>query len=104
MAEPTVPLWIDRSGLREDRPDPYLCLHFVTIFVRDQQRSLQFYLEQLGFVLVVDITLPSGDRWIEVAPPDGSANLALVAAKPGSEDYQFIGRSNQIYFHRRCHG
>ena len=73
-------------------------MHFVIIFVRDQERSLRFYLDQLGFRLVVDHHFESGERWIEVAPLDGSANLALVPAKPGSQDCKLIGRDSQVYF------
>src|SRR5438445_5814726 len=42
--------------------------------------------------------MESGDRWVAVAPPDGTAILALVAPKPGSEKYKFIGRSTDIIF------
>jgi serine phosphatase RsbU (regulator of sigma subunit)/predicted enzyme related to lactoylglutathione lyase len=90
--------WADRFLPRLDRDDPYLSLHFVIIFVRDQECSLRFYLDQLGFRLVVDHRFESGERWIEVAAPDGSANLALVAAKPGSEEYKLIGRDSQVFF------
>ena len=66
--------------------------------VHDQDRSLRFYRDQLGFNLVVDARMESGDRWVAVAPPDGTAILALVAPKPGSEEYKFIGRSTDIIF------
>jgi serine phosphatase RsbU (regulator of sigma subunit)/predicted enzyme related to lactoylglutathione lyase len=89
---------IDRSFLRLDTRDLYLCLHFVMIFVRDQERSLRFYIDQLGFRLVVDQVFESGGRWIEVAPPDGSASLSLALATPDSEAYNLIGRDSQIYF------
>jgi serine phosphatase RsbU (regulator of sigma subunit)/predicted enzyme related to lactoylglutathione lyase len=92
------PDWTDRFLPRLDQQDPYLSLHFVIIFVRDQERSLRFYLDQLGFRLVVDHHFESGERWIEVAPLDGSANLALVPAKPGSQDCKLIGRDSQVYF------
>jgi catechol 2,3-dioxygenase-like lactoylglutathione lyase family enzyme len=49
--------------------DPYLRLHAVRVFVRDQDRSLRFYLEQLGFKLAFDARLPSGQRWVAVALP-----------------------------------
>ncbi len=81
-----------------DRGQLHLSLHHVTILVRDQDRSLRFYLDQLGFNLVVDARMESGDRWVAVAPPDGTAILALVAPKPGSEEYKFIGRSTDIIF------
>ena len=75
---------IDRPVLRLDGQNPYFCLHFVMIFVRDQERSLRFYLDQLGFRLVVDQRFAAGRRWIEVAPPDGSASLSLALATSDS--------------------
>jgi extradiol dioxygenase family protein len=88
----------EQSALRLDRQDPYLRLHCVTIFVRDQDRSLRFYVEQLGFSLVGDIRLKPDYRWVAVAPPDGSAILALVAPKPDSQEYKLIGRPTQVVF------
>jgi len=66
--------------------------------VRDQDRSLRFYLDQLGFHLALDARLQSGDRWVAVAPPDGSAILSLVVPKPNSQEYKLIGRSTQVVF------
>ncbi len=87
-----------RCSFLPGRQDPYLRLGTVPVFVRDQDRSLRFYLDQLGFDLAFDTCLPSGDRWLTVTPPDGTASLALVAPKPGSEEVQLIGRSTQIIF------
>jgi serine phosphatase RsbU (regulator of sigma subunit) len=70
----------------------------VTIFVRDQDRSLRFYVDQLGFSLVGDVQLRPGYRWVAVAPPDGSAILALVAPKPDSREYKLIGRATPVVF------
>jgi len=98
MGNVPVPFGIDRSLPRLDGRDPYLSLHFVMIFVRDQERSLRFYLDQLGFRLLVDQTFENGGRWIEVGPPDGSANIALAQATPDSDAYKLIGRDSQIYF------
>jgi catechol 2,3-dioxygenase-like lactoylglutathione lyase family enzyme len=70
----------------------------VTVFVRDQERSLRFYLEQLGFELAQDARLPCGDPYLAVSPPDGTVILVLVAPKPGSEEYRLIGRPTQIAF------
>src|SRR6266436_2316287 len=78
--------------------DLHLRLHCVNIFVRDQDRSLRFYLDQLGFHLALDARLQSGDRWVAVAPPDGSAILSLVVPKPNSQEAKFIGRSTQVVF------
>jgi serine phosphatase RsbU (regulator of sigma subunit)/catechol 2,3-dioxygenase-like lactoylglutathione lyase family enzyme len=79
------------ATLRPDTRDPYLRLHHVTIYVRDQDRSLPFYLDQLGFNLVIDYRFGEHGRFILVAPPNGSALLALVAPKPESEEYKLIG-------------
>ncbi len=80
-----------------DRRDLQLSLHAVAIFVRDQDRSLRFYLDQLRFHLVVDVSYGSG-RWVAVAPPDGTACLGLVAPHPDSEEYKLIGRSTHVAF------
>lgn len=87
-----------RCSFAPDRKDLYLRLGTVAIFVRDQERSLRFYVDQLGFELAMDSRLPSGERWLVVAPPDGTATMALVAAKPGSEEYGLIGRATQVVF------
>ena len=67
---------LDPYAFRPDRQDPYLRVLCVNIFVRDQDRSLRFYVDQLGFALVVDENYESGGRWVAVAPPDGSTVLA----------------------------
>ena len=90
--------WTNRTVLRPGREEPYLCIHDVLVFVRDQDRSLRFYVDQLGFKLIVDHRFASGDRWIEVAPPDGSANLALVAPKPDTDGYRLIGGDRWVFF------
>lgn len=92
------PLWSIGPALRLDRRDPYLRLQNVTLFVRDQDRSLQFFVDRLGFSLVADYDVPSGDRWVAVAPPDGTAMLALVTPKPDAEDYKHVGQARQIVF------
>ncbi len=98
MSTPSPAFRAHRCSFHPDRKDPYLRLGAVTVFVRDQDRSLRFYLDQLGFSLALDTSFPSGDRLLAVTPPDGTATLALVAPKPGSEEYKLIGRSTQIVF------
>jgi serine phosphatase RsbU (regulator of sigma subunit)/predicted enzyme related to lactoylglutathione lyase len=91
-------LWTHTTGPRLDRQDPYLRIQHITIFIRDYQRSLQFYVEKLGFSLVVDHKIDDRHRWVAVAPPDGTAILALVVPGPDSKEYALIGRSLQIVF------
>ncbi|HKW99149.1 MAG TPA: SpoIIE family protein phosphatase [Bryobacteraceae bacterium] len=81
-----------------DHPTPYLGIHAVNVFVRDQDRSLRFYQDQLGFQLAFDASLHYGQRWVAVAPPDGSAVLALIAPSPESKEYKLIGRATQVVF------
>jgi len=83
---------------RLDLQQPHLRIHAINIFVRDQDQSLRFYLDQLGFSLVGDVRFGSGLRWVAVAPPDGSAVLSLVAPKPDSKDFELIGRPTQVVF------
>jgi len=76
--------------------DPFLSIHAVRIYVRNLDRSLSFYLEQLAFRLVIDTRLQSGERWVAVSPPDGTTILALVAPKPKTQEYKLIGRATQV--------
>jgi len=88
----------DGAGFRLDENGPYLRLHFVSIYVSDQERSLRFFVDQLGFVLVSDAQFASGSRWVEVAPPDGTAILALVKPIPGLNQDHFVGNSGMVTF------
>ena len=58
-------------------------LHTVGVPVTDQQRSLQFYVNELGFETRLDRPTGNGHRWIEVAPRGAAVTIALV---PASED------------------
>ena len=85
--------------LRPGREEPYLCLQDIVVFVRDLDRSLHFYVDRLGFELIADKRVTSdGVGWVEVAPPDGSADLALVAPKPDSPEYKLIGGYRWVLF------
>ena len=70
----------------------------VAVFVRDQARSLSFYVHQLGFEVALDTRAASGERLLAVSPPDGTAILALVSPPPDSEDHALIGRPTQVAF------
>src|SRR5882762_6191426 len=87
-----------------DQPDarpksnPYLRVHAVKVYVRDQDRSLRFYLDQLGFTRAFDVVVQSGQRWVGVSPPDGTAVLTLIAPDPNSDEYKLIGHPTSIIF------
>src|SRR5215467_12875903 len=98
MASNTPLSWTERSVLRSEREQPYLSIQDIVVFVRDLDISKRFYLQQLGFELITEQRLPTGERWIEVAPPDGSANLALVEPKPDKPEYKLIGGYRWVLF------
>ncbi len=87
---------------RDDCPEcperPYLRVFKSTVYVKDHDRSLDFYVNKLGFSVLADVALTYDGRWVAIAPPDGQAIIALVAPKPGTEKYRLIGRDTQIGF------
>lgn len=96
--DPTLS-WTNRTVLRPGREDAYLCIQDIVVFVRDLDRSMRFYVDILGFELIADNRMTSGEMgWIEVAPPDGSANLAVVAPKPEQPEYNLIGGYRWVLF------
>jgi serine phosphatase RsbU (regulator of sigma subunit)/catechol 2,3-dioxygenase-like lactoylglutathione lyase family enzyme len=86
------------GGSTLNRQQSHLRVHAINIFVRDQDRSLRFYIDQLGFTPVGDVCFESGERWVAVAPPDGTTVLSLVTPKPGSREEGFIGHPTQVVF------
>ncbi len=88
----------DRSALPLDRENSFLRVHAVNVFVRDQDRSLRFYVDTLGFTLAFDVRLQNGQRWVGVAPPHGTAVLTLIAPDPDSDEYKLIGQPTQVVF------
>jgi phosphoserine phosphatase RsbU/P len=86
------------DDLRVDPERPFLGIHAINIYVKDQERSLQFFVDQLGFRVAFDARLPYGGRWLAVSPPNGETVLALTAPPPHSKEYQMIGRSTGIVF------
>lgn len=52
----------------------------VVLYVADQEKSLDFYINKLGFVEVTNAEMAPGKRWIEVAPPEARTTLVLSKA------------------------
>ena len=88
---------VGEASRRADEKCSYIRIFKSNVFVRDHERSLRFYVDQLGFSVVADGRFEFG-RWVAIAPPDGSAILALIAPKRGTENYKLIGRHTQIAF------
>ena len=59
---------------------------------------MRFYVDKLGFEIAFDARVQSGQRWIAVSPPDGTAVLALIAPDRGSLQHKLIGRATQVIF------
>lgn len=96
MGYPPLSHQAHRCSFSPDRRDLYLRLGTLTVFVRDQDRSLRFYLDQLGFSLVFDGVSPSGARSVVVRPPDGTASLMLLSPEPS--EYSLVGRATHAVF------
>ncbi|HMD32983.1 MAG TPA: VOC family protein [Candidatus Acidoferrales bacterium] len=52
-------------------------IKFVGIPVRNQDASLKFYTEKLGFKVTTDQPMGEGQRWIELMIPGADTGLAL---------------------------
>ena len=52
----------------------------VAIPAADQDRTLAFFVDKLGFEKQMDAELAEGFRWIEVAAPGSPVSVAIVAA------------------------
>ena len=96
------------AALRAALLQPFLRLEFVTLWVRDQERSRQFFVEKLAFEAVVDAPTPEGGRWIIVAPPAagwlpgaaaaGFSGIALIVPPERSAEQQRIGQPTGVGF------
>jgi len=53
-------------------------IKLVSVPVKNQQNAVAFYTEKLGFSVIVDEPFGSGERWIELKPPQGQTRLVLL--------------------------
>jgi catechol 2,3-dioxygenase-like lactoylglutathione lyase family enzyme len=60
-------------------------IKIVSIPVRNQDLSLKFYTEKMGFKVATDQPVGNGQRWIELLIPGSDSSLALFTP-PGHED------------------
>ena len=96
------------AALRAALTQPFLRLNFVTLWVRDQDRSRRFFVETLCFEVIVDAPTPEGGRWIIVGPAaagwltgtagSGFPGIALAVPLEGSLEQQRIGQSTGFSF------
>ena len=72
-----------------------------SVFVKDQQESLNFWVEKVGFEVICDLQLESNFRWVEIAhrSSDSSINLypkSLISKKDLIPMPVIVFRTNDI--------
>jgi catechol 2,3-dioxygenase-like lactoylglutathione lyase family enzyme len=63
-------------------PTTITTIRTVAIPAQDQDKTVAFFTEALGFEKRLDVELQPGFRWIEVAPPASEVSVAIVGASP----------------------
>jgi catechol 2,3-dioxygenase-like lactoylglutathione lyase family enzyme len=58
-------------------------ISLVIIPSTDQDRSIDFYVDSLGFEKRTDVPFGDDYRWVEVYPPSGTTGIALAPPRPG---------------------
>jgi len=58
-------------------------INLVMIPSTDQDKSIEFYVEALGFEKRADVPFGNGYRWVEVYPPSGTTGIALAPPREG---------------------
>ncbi|TIU81746.1 MAG: VOC family protein, partial [Mesorhizobium sp.] len=51
----------------------------VALVVRNYEEAISWYVGKLGFLLIEDVDLGGGKRWVTVAPADGQGARLLLA-------------------------
>ena len=73
---------------------------FVVLYVRDQQKSLEFFTQRLGFEKLTDAPYGEGSRWLEVRPPGAQTYLVISAIDPEAQSVirDRMGPMNPVWF------
>jgi uncharacterized glyoxalase superfamily protein PhnB len=58
-------------------------MRYASITVTDINQALAFYVNKLGFRVVVEMPLPGNNQFVMVTPPEGGANLVFSLPLPG---------------------
>src|SRR3954447_22958492 len=58
-------------------------INLVMIPSSDQDKSIEFYEQALGFEKRTDIPFGGSSRWVEVYPPRGTTGIALAPPREG---------------------
>ena len=73
-------------------------VQIVTVWVSDQERALDFYVNRLGFEKRSDEQFGPGMRWLEAAPPGGQTSITLASGFGGEDWATRIGVDTGIVF------
>ncbi|RWB21095.1 VOC family protein [Mesorhizobium sp.] len=65
----------------------------VALVVRNYEEAISWYVGKLGFLLIEDVDLGGGKRWVTVAPADGQGARLLLAE--AADDVQTSRIGNQ---------
>ena len=88
------------QGAKQDAPDGGKTMLekvvYVTVFVKDQERALDFYTNVLGFEKRVDSPKPDGPRALSVGLKGQDLQLVLWPGTPG-QGQPYKGRSTAAY-------
>ena len=60
----------------------------VAILIREYDEAIVWFTQKLDFVLTADDPLPSGERWVTVAPGPGQTALRLARAENAEQAAQ----------------
>ncbi|MBE1204912.1 VOC family protein [Aminobacter carboxidus] len=63
----------------------------ISVVVADYDQAIAWYVEKLGFVLVEDVDLGGGKRWVTVEPGGGKGARLLLARADGDRQTAAIG-------------
>ena len=69
----------------------------VTVFVSDQDKAIDFYVNKLGFELRSDTPMGENMRWVTVAPP-GAPTEIVLAKGYGDWSEEQVGKFSRIVF------
>ncbi len=58
-------------------------MRYVSITVTDINQAMEFYVDKLGFRVLVQMPLPGNNQFVMVAPPGGGSNLVFSMPLPG---------------------
>jgi catechol 2,3-dioxygenase-like lactoylglutathione lyase family enzyme len=81
-----------RSGVADQGDNMITHVNVAVMYVADQERSREFYVDKLGFEVVRDEEMWPGARWLEVAPRGAQTAIVLSSAadfgkRPGEGAY-----------------